>query len=82
MAEQENEIKSSDVANVFYENIVVKGIFSKENKNISSIILKNEDDLHNIHINFDENVQIIGIEKTKLNSFHKDGKLDLGILKN
>lgn len=82
MAEQENEIKSSDVANVFYENIVVKGIFSKENKNISSIILKNEDDLHNIHINFYKNGQIIGIEKIKLNSFHKDGKLDLGILKN
>ena len=67
---------------MFYENIVVKGIFSKENKNISSILLKNEDDLHNIHINFDENVQIIGIEKTKLNSFHKDGKLELGIIKN
>lgn len=32
LAEQENEIKSRDVANVFYENIVVKGIFSKENK--------------------------------------------------
>ena len=67
---------------MFYENIVVKGIFSKENKNISSIILKNEDDLHNIHINFYENGQIIGIEKTKLNSFHKDGRLDLRRLKN
>ena len=40
------------------------------------------DDLHNIHINFYENGQIIGIEKTKLNSFHKDGKLELGIIKN
>ena len=67
MAEQENEIKSSDVANVFYENIVVKGIFSKENKNISSIILKNEDGLHNVHINFDENGQITGTETEKQN---------------
>ena len=31
-AEQENEIKFGDIVNAFHENIVVKGIFSKENK--------------------------------------------------
>ena len=54
LGEQENEVKSADVLNVLYENVIVKGIFSEGNKEHIIDILKNEDGLHNVDINFNE----------------------------
>ena len=80
LKKQENEVKSDDVVNVLYENVIVKEIFSEGNKKHIIDILKNQDGLHSIDINFDENGQITEVKRKKLKVFFKDGKLNLGAL--
>jgi hypothetical protein len=65
---------------VLCEN-VVKETFSEKNKEHIKRFFKEEDGLHNIDINFDENGQITKVKREKQKGFFKDGKLNLGALK-
>ena len=79
LEEQKNGIKSDDVVNVLYEN-VVKGIFSEGNKKHIIDLLKNEDGLHNVDPIFNKNGQITEV-KERQKSFFKGEELNLKSLK-
>ena len=80
LEEQKNGIKSDDVVNVLYEN-VVKGIFSEGNKKHIIDLLKNEDGLHNVDPIFNKNGQITEVKKERQKSFFKGEELNLKSLK-
>ena len=80
LGKQGKEVKSDDVVNVFCEN-VVKGIFSEGNKKHIIDLLKKQDGLHSIDINFDKNGQITEVKREELKVFLKGGKLNLEALK-
>lgn len=81
LAGQRNDIKSADVVNVLYEDKVVKEIFSEKNKEHIIDLLKKQDGLYNVDINFNENGQIKEVKREKLEKFFDGNELNLKALK-
>ena len=81
LEKQGNKVKSDDVVNMFYENVIVKRIFSEGNEKYIINLLENEDGLCNVDISLDENGQIIEVEREKLESFFENGKLNFRSIK-